>query len=422
MSKIKKILVVVLIPVLSFGMAFLGGRLSESRGVEPVSADTNIEDLQFSLREVSSSILPSVVQLDVTDVTTLKLRKNKIPFPFDFFFQEESDGDSEDESDEQESREFRRQGLGSGAIVKHENNKYYVLTNEHVVGEAEEIKVILHDKREYDAEIVGVDKRKDLALVVFETKEKNIQVATLGDSGKLSVGDFVLAVGSPMGFTSSVTFGIVSAIGRQGPAGNISDFIQTDASINQGNSGGPLVDMNGNIVGINTWIASRTGQNSGLGFAIPINNAKQAINDFINKGSVEYGWLGVAISDIPEEIGDALGYSYDEGAFVNNVYLNSPADKAGISAGTIITEVDGEAIKDSSQLVRVVASLVPGKDYKFVVFKDGKILSKVVNIAIRESEADILQKNSNLWPGINLLPISKDLAKKLNLNDNQKGL
>lgn len=416
MKNQKKIFLILSISIFTIAVAFVGAKNFSHDSKNSLLADTGVRELQNTLRNVSATILPSVVQLDVTDVQTLKSNKRSLPFPFDFFFKDMPGNEAEEEE-----REYRRQGLGSGAIVKNNGNKYYVLTNEHVVGGADEIKIILYDKREYDGKVVGSDKRKDLALVVFETKEKNIEVAKLGDSNKLAVGDFVLAIGSPLGFTSSVTFGIVSAIGRDGPSDNINDFIQTDASINQGNSGGPLVDLDGNIVGINTWIASRTGENSGLGFSIPINNAKQVINDIINKGSVEYGWLGVSISDVSSDLAESLGYKDKKGAFVSNVYLNSPAEKSGIIAGTIITEVDGVKINDSSQLVRAVANLHPGKDYNFKIFTNKKNISTNVNIAIRETEADILKNSTNLWPGVNVHPVTKEIVKKLSLND-QEGI
>jgi Do/DeqQ family serine protease len=413
MKKYAKILSAIFLTAAVFGAAYSGTYLAGiNKSNDTVLADSGLEELQFSYRNVSSKILPAVVQLDVTDITKRKVNQFGFDFPFDLF----------NNGDDGEEQEFRREGLGSGAIIRKEGKKYYVLTNNHVVQDADEIKVILFDKREYDGKIVGTDERKDLALVVFETKEKNIAIAELGDSDKTEVGDIVLAVGSPLGFTSSVTAGIVSAIGRRGPAGNISDFIQTDAAINRGNSGGPLVDINGRIIGINTWIASNTGENAGLGFSIPINNAKKAINDFIDKGSVEYGWLGVSISDVSEPLAKELGFTGGKGAFVSNVYLGSPADKFGLQPGSIITEVDGKKIDSSNELVKIVGSLEADGKYVFKFFRNGKNYTETVKIAARKKESDILKNAANLWPGVTVTELTEDLRSRLKIEEDAVGV
>ena len=231
--------------------------------------------------------------------------------PFDFFFR-----GPRGNNEEGEKREYKRPGLGSGVIVKKDSNNVYVLTNNHVAGTADEIKVKLNDGREYDAKRIGNDPRTDLALIKFESSE-NIPVADLGNSEHLEVGDIVLAVGNPFGFESTVTMGIVSALGRETLSGSsiagFTDYIQTDASINPGNSGGALVNLKGEIVGINTWIASQSGGSVGVGFAIPINNAKKAIEDFISTGKVVYGWLGVSIGDADEKMFPDIRKSLDLG-------------------------------------------------------------------------------------------------------------
>ncbi|MDR2491604.1 MAG: trypsin-like peptidase domain-containing protein, partial [Spirochaetaceae bacterium] len=263
----------------------------------PKNALDVAQSLQAAFKAVADKVQPSVVELKTT--TT---KRQQIPngIPWEFFF-----GPQDGEGPGRRDREYRSQGLGSGIIVKADagSNTYYVITNHHVVKDADEISVEAQGERSYPAKIVGTDDRKDLAMVSFTTEDKHI-VAELGDSDSVRTGDWAIAVGNPLGFMSSVTMGIISAVGRtNGPGGNINDFLQTDASINQGNSGGALVNIRGEVIGINTWIASNNGGGSvGLGFAIPINNAKRTINEFINKGEISYGWLGVSLVEADNDI------------------------------------------------------------------------------------------------------------------------
>jgi S1-C subfamily serine protease len=251
-----------------------------------------LENIQYSFNQVADKVLPVVVEIDTTNIVS-----QEVPewgSPFDFFYGPQGNQDNKDNPKNKDNKdnppkkqEFKKQGLGSGVIVRKSGKTVYILTNNHVAGDADEIKVKLNDSREFTAKLVGKDERKDLALVSFET-DQNVPVAELGDSDKLRVGDWALAVGNPMGLESTVTAGIVSALGRRGgPGENISDFIQTDAAINPGNSGGALVNIRGQVIGINTWIASTTGTYAGYGFAIPINNAKKALDDFVTRGKVE---------------------------------------------------------------------------------------------------------------------------------------
>src|SRR5574344_195135 len=289
-----------------------------------------IEAMQNVFRSVSSSVLPSVVEVDVVETKTRPANPfSEIPF---FFF-----GEPEGSQDNSQQREYKQSGLGSGVIVKRDGKTYYVLTNNHVAGSANEITVKLNDGREFSCKLVGNDERKDIALVSFTSDDDKIPVAILADSDKVQTGDICFAMGTPLGYFASVTQGIVSATGRTGTGiGNISDFIQTDAAINQGNSGGPLVNIYGEVIGINTWIASQSGGSQGLGFAIPINNIKKAINDFISKGKVTYGWLGVSLVDITKEYKEELGVGNTTGAFASQVFVGSPAQKSGMQAGDYI--------------------------------------------------------------------------------------
>ncbi len=296
-----------------------GAQSGKDQGLEGLSGVSALEELQYSFRSIASSVLPVVVQINVVEVITQQTPEGVSPW--DFFFKP---GPNSPEGETPQQKEFRRPGLGSGVIVRKDGKKVYVLTNNHVVGEADEISVMLHDQRTFKGKLVGKDERKDLALVVFETKD-DVPVAVLGDSDSLQVGDWAVAVGNPLGLESTVTVGIISALGRRGgPGSNISDFIQTDAAINPGNSGGALVNIRGEVIGINTWIASTTGTYIGFGFAIPINNAKKDIEDFIKHGAVQYGWLGVSIRDPLPSMRSEMMLEDINGGMAINVYKGSP--------------------------------------------------------------------------------------------------
>jgi Do/DeqQ family serine protease len=370
---------------------------------------STLQSLQQALRSVAAEVLPTVVEIDVVDV--VRQQVPNITNPFEFFF-----GPQGDNSQTPQEREFRQQGLGSGVIVRHTGSKVYVLTNNHVAGEAEEISVKLNDGRQFTAQLVGADPNRDLALVVFETTEQ-VPVAQLGDSNALQVGDWVLAVGSPLGFDSTVTAGIVSAIGRHSMPGmgvaNFTDYIQTDAAINQGNSGGALVNIYGQVVGINAWIASPSGGNVGLGFAIPINNAKKAIDDFITKGKIEYGWVGVSMGIVSAEAAKDLKLESTRGAFVYGVFKDSPADKAGVLPGDFITEVNREELRDTSDLLLRIGNLEPGQKAELTVVRYGQPLHLTVKIAVREAEQG--STSGKLWPGFSVVPLTQDIRAQLNL-------
>jgi serine protease Do len=373
-----------------------------------------LESIQSSFRAVARKVIPSVVQVDVVDI--IKQPARSFGSPFDFFFRRP------DSSRTPEEREYRRPGLGSGVIVRKMGDKVYVLTNNHVAGEAEEISVSLADGREFAATLVGNNSNIDLALIMFETKE-DVPVAELGDSDRIQVGDWALAVGNPFGFESTVTAGIISAVGRNSSSGNafggFTDYIQTDAAINQGNSGGPLVDIQGRIIGINTWIASQSGGNIGLGFAIPVNNAKKAINDFITKGGVDYGWLGVIINLSPqsaEEVASDLKLTGKDGAMVYGVFKDAPADKSGILPGDYITAINGKPISDSSGLSRVVANLTAGEEADFELIRYGKKLEMTAEIGFRAKRPDEAAQNSNIWPGLWVAAITDQIRSQLDLS------
>ncbi len=373
------------------------------------------EGVQAAFRYVAKAVLPSVVEVKVVETAKSGGGSPSDQFPFRFFFGQP------DEGQKTPTPERQQEGLGSGIIVRREGKTVYVLTNEHVAGAAKEITVVLSDEREFKASLVGSDDRLDLALIKFETDAKDIVVATQGDSSKLEVGDWAIAIGSPFGFVSSVTIGTVSALGRsQGPDGNISDFIQTDAAINRGNSGGALVNIRGEVVGINTWIASPTGGSIGLGFAIPINNAKKAIDDFIARGKVEYGWLGVSLRALDRASAIELGLEGKKGAFAGHVFKGGPADKAGLQPGDFIVEVQGRAVRSQDEAVRAIGELPAGKRATIGVIREGRRIDLSVGIEARDKA--VASNDGNLFPGLDPLPLSSESLNKEQLPKGVKGV
>jgi serine protease Do len=386
---------------------------------QPVQVPESLEQIQYSFRGVAEAVLPVVVEINTEEVVAQ--RGPRFQSPWDFFF-------GNPENRQGQEREFRQPGLGSGVLVQREGNKVYVLTNNHVVGSADKINVRLHDEREFSGKLVAADPRRDLAVVVFETREQ-LPLASLGDSDHLAVGDLVLAVGNPFGFESTVTMGIISALGRRADMGasvaTLTDYIQTDAAINPGNSGGALVNLRGEVVGINTWIASQTGSNSGLGFAVPINNARKTVSDILSKGKVEYGWLGVSINNLDDRLFPGVREQFkvgeQGGAFVLNVYKGSPAFKAGVQPGDYVLSIGGQTLRNADQLTQVVGNLAAGKDYELKLMRGGSPLTLSIRLAIREEEKELAAQNKNLWPGLFVGVLTDDLRKELKLPDKARG-
>lgn len=374
---------------------------------------TVVEALQNVFRDVSSSLLPAVVEVDVTETKTYSSPFGGMTNPFEYFF---GTPDSDDKK-EDKKKEYESKGLGSGVIVRKTGNTYYVLTNNHVAGSATKISVKLNDEREFEGKLVGADSRIDIALVSFEAKDSSIPVAVLGDSDKVQPGDICMAFGAPLGYSQSVTQGIVSAVGRsESHMSSISDYIQTDAAINQGNSGGPLVNIYGEVIGINTWIASQSGGSVGLGFSIPINNVKNAIDSFIKNGKIIYGWVGVSLVDVTKEYKKELGVEGIDGAFAAEVFTNSPAAKGGVKPGDYIIEVNGKKVKTVNQLVRDIGSLEAGTTARFVVIRGGKRIPEFsVKIEERAKESDI--NNSKMWPGFIASPLTDEAKEQLKIDD-----
>jgi serine protease Do len=305
-----------------------------------------------------------------------------------------------------------RNALGSGVII---DQKGLVLTNNHVVENAEKITVKLSDQREFNAKLIGRDPKTDVAVIQINDAKNDFPVAPLGDSSRLRVGEWVAAMGSPFGLDNTLTVGVVSAKGRHIGAGPYDNFIQTDASINPGNSGGPLVNMRGEVVGINTAIFSQTGGNLGIGFAIPINLAKEILPELIKTGKVRRGWLGVSIQRVTPELAESLGLKSARGALVTSVTQDSPAAQAGIKVGDVITEYAGSKIADSNELPILVARTKVGNSAGVTVWRDKEEISLTVKVGELKEEQVIAAPSQKERLGLTVQDVTPDIAESLGL-------
>jgi serine protease Do len=314
---------------------------------------------------------------------------------------------------DEQQREFKQRSLGSGFII---DNQGYIVTNNHVIAGADEIKVKLNSGKELDAKIVGRDPSTDIALIKIKA-DSSYSVATFGNSDSLKVGQWVVAIGSPFGLEHTVTAGIVSAKGRVIGSGPYDDFIQTDASINPGNSGGPLINMNGHVVGINTAIIAG---GNGIGFAIPVNMAEGVIKQLKEKGKVTRGWLGVGIQDISDEMAQYYGIKDKEGALVSQVFPGNPADKAGIRTRDIIIAVNGKKIENSRELTRIIAAFHVGEKVKITVLRNSEKKTFDVKIAKRQegmlASGGIPHKEPEAF-GIRVSNLTPEIARKFNIRE-----
>jgi serine protease Do len=315
---------------------------------------------------------------------------------------------------EQRQPEFKQPGQGSGFII---DKSGYIVTNNHVVGGADKIKVILKDQSQYDAEVVGLDPVTDIALIKVDPK-KNLPTARLGNSADLRVGEWVAAIGSPFGLEYSVTAGIVSAKGRVIGSGPYDDFIQTDASINPGNSGGPLINMQGEVVGINTMIIAR-GQ--GIGFAIPVDQAKGIIAQLKSEGEVTRGWLGVTIQDLKGDLAEYYGVEGKSGVMVADVVPGDPADKAGIKPKDVITKVNGEKVTSSRDLTNLAAMLEVGQTAEVTISRDGKQKTLEVKIGKRPLTMAAASQNHRKQKegdyGFEVTELTPEIARRFNIKE-----
>jgi serine protease Do len=358
-----------------------------------------------SFAQVAESVAPAVVNINT--VTRVSGRTPVEEFFGDEFFKRFF-GEAPDRQQVQRS-------LGSGVIV---DASGIVLTNAHVVERATEIEVATADGKKHKAKVMGVDRKTDLAVLKLQGGGP-YAAANLGDSDRVRVGDWVLAIGSPFGLQQTVTAGIISAKGRSIGQGPYDDFLQTDAAINPGNSGGPLVNMSGEVVGINSAILSRTGGNVGIGFSIPVNMAKRIYSELAAKGKVTRGWLGVSIQPLTPDLAKGFGLKEPNGVLISDVVQDSPAAVAGVTSGDIIIEFDKKKVDSPQELQKVVASTQPGRAVPLKVWRDKG--EKTLEIKIGETPDDnVALKSTNKGKsllGLDVRPITPELARQLNLRN-----
>jgi serine protease Do len=364
-----------------------------------------------SFADLAEKLKPSVVNISTTKTIRPgrgnQYRSPSGESPFDRYFW--GDDFFERFFGDIPKREFKQRSLGSGFIISHDG---YIFTNSHVVEQADKILVKLSTGKEYEAKVIGKDAKTDLALIKIKSGE-SLPVVETGDSEKLRVGDWVIAIGNPFGLEQTVTAGIVSAKGRVIGAGPYDNFIQTDASINPGNSGGPLFNMEGKVIGINTAIVA---QGQGIGFAIPINMAKTILPDLKSKGKVTRGWLGVSVQDVTDEIAKNLKLKDTGGALVSEVFKGDPADKAGLKAGDLITEVSGKKIKDTHELLLTIASFHVGDKIEVKALRDGQEKTFYIVVTERKDQPEIASaRESSENFGMTVQDITPEIAQYLGI-------
>jgi serine protease Do len=405
----KHLMIAATFAVISVALTLFSTRIANS------SAPPDFADL-------AEKLSPTVVNIYTTQTVEVSSSPHQfffpdqmeIPEPFRRFF------GMPDMPPEQQvpKREMKRTSLGSGVIFTADG---YIITNNHVVEDADEINVTLHTFEEYKATIVGRDPKSDLALIKIESKT-DLPYVTFGDSDKLRVGEWVLAIGNPFGLQKTVTAGIVSAKGRAINNESYGNFIQTDASINPGNSGGPLFNLKGEMVGVNTAIFSRTGGNIGIGFAIPVNMAKNVLAQLKEHGKVTRGWLGVMIQQVTPDLADNFGLDRPIGALVGQVVPDSPAEKAGLKAGDVIIEYNGKEVSQMSMLPAMVANTSVGEKAKLVLIRDGKKQNLTVEIGKLEDEEVVVadaETGTSKKLGMSVQELTPKIAESLGIEETQ---
>ncbi len=370
-----------------------------------LQTNSNSQNTPGSFADLAEKLMPSVVNISTT--TTITTQSNPFPFqfppgsPFEDMFKEFGT-----------PQERKSAALGSGFII---DEKGIVVTNNHVIQDAEDIIIRVNGDKEFKAKVIGADPLSDIAVLQLETKEKFIPVK-FGNSDKARIGDWVIAIGNPFGLGGTVTSGIISARNRSIGLSRYEDYIQTDASINSGNSGGPLFDMNGDVIGINTAILGRNGS-IGIGFSIPSNSAKIVIDQLIKFGETKRGWLGVRIQDVTKEIADVEKLDEPRGALVASVAQNSPSDKAGVEAGDIILEFNGERIQEMKQLPIIVARTEVGKKVEVKIWRNKKEIVKTITLGRLETSEDFKVAEKSKMPKESVIENLKILVRKLTKED-----
>ncbi|MCL5021874.1 MAG: DegQ family serine endoprotease [Nitrospirae bacterium] len=381
----------------------------------PPRVPSQIIESSKAFSEIVHSVSPAVVNISSTKV----VQREPSPFTEDPFFDL-----FRSFRDFGIPKKWKEQSLGSGVIVSSDG---YIVTNNHVVEKSEDIRVILYDKRSFRGKVVGADPKTDIAVVKISAD--GLPTAPWGDSDKLQVGEFVLAIGNPYGLSHTVTMGIISAVGRANVGiADYEDFIQTDAAINPGNSGGPLVNIRGELVGINTAIFSRSGGYQGIGFAVPSNMARLVMDQLMKQGKIVRGWLGVTIQDITPDLAQKFGLRDSKGALVGDVSKGSPAEKSGVMRGDVLLEFDGKEVTSVGSLRNIVAKSKVGSRVKLKILRNGKTLEVTAVIAELPKEEsgapselapEDIQKNA--FSGISVMDLTRDIARQLGLG-NEKGV
>lgn len=405
------------------------GSLELGKGRLPQTDGARTELLNGAFAKVVEAVAPAVVS--VTTEKKWSERQEQFNHPFFEFF----GAPPEQSPENQGPKRNIPLGGGSGFIV---NKQGYVFTNAHVVDGADIVKVSLMNKRTYTAKVVGVDKKTDVAVLKIAPKSEDLTVAAFGDSKKVAIGEWVLAIGNPFGLNNTVTTGIVSAKGRREPMAGDSyaDFIQTDAAVNPGNSGGPLVNLRGEVIGINSSIYTRTGGYMGVSFAIPIGMALKVAEDIIYEGKVTRGYLGIGIDNVSENLAEAMGLQSAAGCLVREVMKNSPAQKGGLKEGDIILTVAGSPVQDAADLRNMVADLRPGEKYDFEILRDGKRSTVGLKIGAKPEDADMAADDSGSSPepeeeggtffskklGLRFGALDKDARTRYGIPQDQQGL
>lgn len=366
---------------------------------------------------VLKSALPAVVNIHTSKI--VKPRPGQMPFFNDPFFRQFFG----DQFGQMQPRPQREQSLGSGVIVTSDGT---ILTNNHVIDGATDIKVQLSDKREFEAKVIGSDPKTDVA--VLKIGATGLPTLALGDSSKLQVGDLVLAIGDPFGVGETATMGIISATGRSGLGiESYEDFIQTDAAINPGNSGGAMIDLHGNLIGINTAILSGgSGGSQGVGFAIPINLARSVMDQIVTHGKVVRGYLGVYIQDVTPQIAKQFGLGQNNGVLIGDVSADTPGSRAGLKRGDVVTELNGEPVKDAGQLRLRISQTAPGTSVKLQIWRDGK--TQDVNVTLGELPEKMAaagggsESGGGALEGVEVQELTPDIAQQLNLAPGTRGV
>ena len=399
------------------GGAFVARASFESSRVHLKLADANEGPSRITMAPAAKAAMPAVVKISASKmVKTQGGGAEMDPMLRQFF--------GGNFPQQQAPRSHREGGLGSGVVVSPDG---YILTNNHVVDGATDVRVTLADRREFKAKVIGTDPKSDIAVLKIDAS--GLTPITVGNSSKMQVGDAVLAIGNPYGVGQTVTMGIVSATGRAGLGiEEYEDFIQTDASINPGNSGGALVNDRGELVGINTAIlAPGSGGNQGIGFAVPVNLARNVMDQITTHGEVTRSYLGVTIQEVTPALAKAMGLNGPSGALISDVQPDSPGQKAGLKSGDVITEINGTKILESNELRMNVSMMEPGQSVKLKVFRDGHLIDVTANVGVMPGKK--VEKASNdgnsgdkAMEGVSVEALSAEDARQLNLPANTKGV